>query len=112
MPDAPEEDDGDGLAFTKEPSIIEQKAYRDTWGNGIDSYLQWFYETVAVLHELLAENGSIYVHLDWHVGHYAKVDLGRDIWSDQLASTRSCGNDRTLIAMRAGTDSTSDAFTM
>ena len=73
VPDAPDDDDGDPLAFTKEPSIIEQKAYRDTWGRGLDSYLQWFYETVTILHELLAENGSIYVHLDWHVGHYAKM---------------------------------------
>src|SRR5947209_5325926 len=32
-------------SFTKEPSIIEQKAYRDTWGFGLNSYLQWFYET-------------------------------------------------------------------
>ena len=60
VPDAPEEEDVDNLVFTKEPSAIEQKAYRDTWGYGIDSYLQWFYETVALLHELLAENGSIY----------------------------------------------------
>jgi DNA modification methylase len=62
-------------SFTKEPSIIEQKAYRDTWGRGMDSYLQWFYETVVLLHELLAEDGSLYVHLDWHVGHYAKCVL-------------------------------------
>jgi len=40
-------------SFTKEPSIIEQKAYRDTWGYGLDSYLQWFYETVILLRELL-----------------------------------------------------------
>ncbi len=73
LPDAPDEDDGQAITFTKQPSVIEQKAYRDTWGRGIDSYLQWFYETVTILHELLAENGSIYVHLDWHVGHYAKV---------------------------------------
>jgi adenine-specific DNA-methyltransferase len=65
----------DSQAFTKEPSIIEQKAYRDTWGRGLDSYLQWFYETVVLLHELLHETGSLYVHLDWHVGHYAKVVL-------------------------------------
>src|SRR5215471_16509955 len=38
------DEDASGLAFTKQPSIIEQKAYRDTWGRGIDSYLQWFYE--------------------------------------------------------------------
>jgi adenine-specific DNA-methyltransferase len=38
VPDAPEDDDGDNLAFTKEPSVIEQKTYRDTWGRGLDSY--------------------------------------------------------------------------
>src|SRR5216684_1627978 len=46
-------------SFTKEPSMVEQKAYRDTWGRGLDSYMQWFYETVVLLRELLAENGSI-----------------------------------------------------
>ncbi len=64
-----------GESFTKEPSIIEQKAYRDTWGHNLDSYLQWFYEAIVLLRELLAEDGSIYVHLDWHVGHYAKAVL-------------------------------------
>ena len=42
----------DSFTFTKEPSVIEQKAYRDTWGRGINSYLQWFYETSALLREL------------------------------------------------------------
>ncbi|HZP83070.1 MAG TPA: DNA methyltransferase, partial [Chthonomonadaceae bacterium] len=59
--------------FVKEPSVIEQKAYRDTWGKGLDSYLKWFYETVVLLRDLLTDTGSIYVHLDWHVGHYAKA---------------------------------------
>lgn len=66
---------GGDLQFVKQPSMIEQKAYRDTWGKGLDSYLQWFYETVVLLRELLAEDGSLYVHLDWHVGHYAKCVL-------------------------------------
>jgi DNA modification methylase len=61
--------------FTKQPSIIEQKAYRDTWSKGLDSYLQWFYETIVLLHELLAETGSIYIHLDYHIGHYVKCVL-------------------------------------
>jgi adenine-specific DNA-methyltransferase len=68
-------DEDETTTFLKEPSMIEMKAYRDTWGRGLDSYLQWFYETVVLLHELLAENGSIYVHLDYHVAHYAKVVL-------------------------------------
>jgi hypothetical protein len=74
--DSPDpEEDEETTSFVKQPSIIEQKAYRDTWGKGLDSYMQWFYETVLLLKELLAEDGSIYVHLDWHVGHYAKTIL-------------------------------------
>ncbi|MEO0089310.1 MAG: site-specific DNA-methyltransferase [candidate division WOR-3 bacterium] len=61
------------LEWTKEPSVIEEKAYRDTWGKGLDSYLQMMYERLILMRELLAENGSIYVHLDWHVGHYVKI---------------------------------------
>src|SRR5260370_37022069 len=53
VPDDPETPGDDSFAFTKEPSIIEQKAYRDTWGRGLESYLQWFYETVSLLHQLL-----------------------------------------------------------
>ncbi len=64
-----------GERFIKEPNIVEQKAYRDTWGRGIDSYLQWFYDTIVLLYDLLADTGSIYVHLDYHIGHYAKIVL-------------------------------------
>jgi len=72
--------------FVKEPSVIEQKAYRDTWGQGLDSYLKWFYETVVLLYELLAEDGSIYVHLDWHVGHYAKNVLDEVFGTENFRS--------------------------
>jgi adenine-specific DNA-methyltransferase len=66
-----------GEEFVKEPGIIEQKAYRDIWGGErrLDNYLQWFYSTIVLLHELLSEEGSIYVHLDYHIGHYAKAVL-------------------------------------
>jgi len=57
----------------KEPSIIEQRAYIDTWSQGIASYLKYMYERLVLMRELLADDGSIYVHLDWHVGHYVKV---------------------------------------
>ena len=73
-----------GLSFVKEPSVIEQKAYRDTWGKGLDSYLKWFYETVVLLRELLADDGSLYVHLDWHIGHYAKAVLDEVFGIDQF----------------------------
>jgi adenine-specific DNA-methyltransferase len=98
VPPAPESDDEDdavsgGTSFTKQPSVIEQVAYRDTWGRGLDSYLQWFYETVVILRDLLTEDGSIYVHLDWHVGHYAKVILdevfGYDNFVNEIVWKRS-----------------------
>jgi adenine-specific DNA-methyltransferase len=73
IPDDPDTEGDQGATFTKEPSVIEQKAYRDTWGKGLDSYLKWFSDTATLLRELLAQTGSVYVHLDYNVGHYAKV---------------------------------------
>ena len=54
-----------------EASVLQQTMYFDIWNN--DSYLQFMYERLILLKELLAETGSIYVHLDWHVGHYVKL---------------------------------------
>lgn len=63
------------IQIEKEPSIIEERAYRDTWSGGIASYLKYMYERLVLMRELLAENGSIYVHLDQSIGHYVKVIL-------------------------------------
>ncbi|HWG16713.1 MAG TPA: site-specific DNA-methyltransferase [Acidobacteriaceae bacterium] len=84
VPPRPSKADDDPATFLKEPSILEQKAYRDTWGAGLDSYLKWFYETAVLVDELLAENGSLFVHLDWHVGHYAKAILDEVLGQDNF----------------------------
>jgi adenine-specific DNA-methyltransferase len=52
-----------------------QLAYSDKWNNNLDSYLQWLYETFLLLKLLLSPTGSLYVHLDWRVIHFAKVIL-------------------------------------
>jgi adenine-specific DNA-methyltransferase len=82
-----------GTEFTKQPSLIEQKAYRDTWGKGLDGYAQWFYESALLLSELLAPTGSIYVHIDWHVGHYVKAILdevfGQSAFRNEVVWKRS-----------------------
>ncbi len=105
---SPETATGEGASFVKEPSIIEQKAYRDTWGKGLDSYLQWFYETAVLLRELLAEDGSIYVHLDWHVGHYAKAVLdevfGYENFQNEIAWKRATAGSAKVRAKRFGAD--------
>ena len=111
--------DEETTVFTKEPSILEQKAYRDTWGRGLDSYLEWFFESVALLYELLAESGSIYVHLDWHVNAHARLILeevfGREkfdteiVWkrkdAQSSADTYGIVHD-TIFFLRKSTDTT------
>jgi adenine-specific DNA-methyltransferase len=84
VPDNPNTPEDDSFSFIKEPSIIEHKAYRDTWGRGLDSYLQWFYETAVLLHELLHETGCIYVHLGWNVAHHAKAIMDEVFGSDHF----------------------------
>jgi len=69
---------GDGEekeSFTKKPSVIEEIAYRDTWGKGADSFIAMIYERLKLMHELLAEDGSIYVHCDWRVNSYMRLVL-------------------------------------
>lgn len=56
--------------FTKKPSIIEEIAYRDTWGKGADSFISMIYERLVLMRDLLSEDGSIYVHCDWRVNSY------------------------------------------
>lgn len=61
------------ILATKEPTIIETLAYKDTWQNGLDSFLQMMRERLLVMKDLLSNKGSIYIHLDWHASHYVKV---------------------------------------
>lgn len=55
------------------PTVLEQFAYSDTWKEGTVSYLKNLYPRLYLMRELLSDKGSIYVHLDWHVGHYVKI---------------------------------------
>ncbi|MCZ2130640.1 MAG: site-specific DNA-methyltransferase, partial [Bacteroidia bacterium] len=64
-----------GETAEKKQSIIEEIAYRDTWGKGISSYLTMMYERLKLMHNLLAEDGSIYVHCDWRVVNHLRLLL-------------------------------------
>ncbi|OGL77541.1 DNA methylase [Candidatus Uhrbacteria bacterium RIFCSPHIGHO2_12_FULL_57_11] len=64
-----------GEEFKKEPSVIEEIAYRDTWGRGADSFLSMIYERLQLMRDLLAEDGSIYVHCDWRVSTHLRLIL-------------------------------------
>ncbi len=94
----------DDTDFVKEPSMIELKAYRDTWGKGLDSYLQWFCDMATTLSELLAPTGSIYVHLDPGVSHFVKAVLdeilGVDNFRNEIIWKRSSAHSDTKQGSR------------
>ena len=62
-----------GVEIEQKPTVMEQYAYGDTWGDGTVSYLKMMYPRLLLMRELLSEKGSIYVHIDWHVGAYVRV---------------------------------------
>ncbi len=66
---------GQAETFTKKPSVLEELAYRDTWGKGADSFIAMIYERLVLMRDLLAEDGSIYVHCDWRVNSYIRLVL-------------------------------------
>ena len=61
-----------GDTLTKKPNILEEIAYRDTWGKGADSFIAMIYERLVLMRDLLAEDGSIYVHCDWRMDAYIR----------------------------------------
>jgi len=75
--------------FTKEPNVLEELAYRDTWGKKQDSFNQMIYERLKLMKELLAEDGSIYVHCDWRVSGYMRLILdeifGKENFQNEIA---------------------------
>lgn len=64
-----------GGDIQQKPTVVEQFAYADTWEEGTVSYLKMLYPRLVLMRELLSSTGSIYVHIDWHVGAYVKVFL-------------------------------------
>lgn len=64
-----------GVDLQQKPTVVEQFAYADTWEEGTISYLKMIYPRLVLMKELLSDRGSIYVHIDWHVGPYVKVML-------------------------------------
>lgn len=62
-----------GADVESRPTTAEQFAYSDTWAQGTASYLSMITPRLVLMRELLIHNGSMYVHIDWHVAHYMKL---------------------------------------
>ena len=87
-----------GETFHKEPNLLEQIAYRDTWGRGADSFIAMLYERLILMRDLMADDASIYVHIEPDVGNLIRVVLdevfGRESLRTEIAwkRTSSHGN--------------------
>jgi adenine-specific DNA-methyltransferase len=79
----------------KEPSLVEIIAYKDTWRQGLDSFLAMLRARLTLLKQFLVPTGSIYVHLDWHASHYVKVLMdeifGYEYFSNEILWKRRTG---------------------
>lgn len=79
----------------QKPSVIEQFAYADTWKDGTASYLEMIVTRLILIKELLSERGTLYFHIDWHVGHYVKIILdsvfGKDNFINEIIWKRRGG---------------------
>ncbi len=82
-----------GETFHKEPNLLEQIAYRDTWGRGADSFISMIYERLILMRDLLAEDGSVYVHCDWRVNAFIRLAMdevfGRDSFQNHIVWKRT-----------------------
>lgn len=73
---------GETAIETKDSAIGEEIMYGDIWQK--EDYLNWLYERLLAIREVMSESGAIYVHLDWHIGHYVKVLLDEVFGEDNF----------------------------
>jgi DNA modification methylase len=72
--------------LTKRPGILEELVYRDTWGQGADSYLSMMYERILLMHDLLAADGCIMVHCDWRLTSHLRGLLDEAFGASQFVN--------------------------
>jgi site-specific DNA-methyltransferase (adenine-specific)/adenine-specific DNA-methyltransferase len=89
-----------GETFHKEANLLEQIAYRDTWGRGADSFLSMIYERLILMRDLMAPDGSIYVHCDWRVNAFIRVAM------NEVFGTNNFQNEITWRRTRTHNDAT------
>ena len=94
--------------LTKRPNILEEIAYRDTWGKGTDSFIAMIYERLILMCDLLADDGSIYVHCDWRLNSFIRQVLdevfGKDHFVNEITWKRYAAHSLSVSGYDAITD--------
>jgi len=97
--------------LSKKPSILEEFAYRNTWGNGGNTFLSMLFERTALIRDILSEDGILFFRIDHHWGHYTKTMLdeifGKDYFNSDLIVNRIRKNvtQQGRLSMPVSTDS-------
>jgi len=77
-----------GETFHKKPNILEEIAYRDTWGRGADSFIAMLYERLILMKDLMHKDAGIYVHCDWRVNAFIRLIMdeifGKDRFNNEV----------------------------
>ena len=96
--------------FTKKPNILEEIAYRDTWGKGADSFIAMIYERLILMRDLLAEDGSIYVHCDWRLNSYIRLVLDEVFGKENFRNEITWEKIKSVKAQAAGFGNVKDSI--
>jgi DNA modification methylase len=91
-------------SVTKEPSILERVAFRDTWGQGQDSFIAMMYDRLKIMKELLSSDGSIFVHIDYRTSAMVKLILdelfGQENFRNEIIWSYGAGGNPTSFFPR------------
>lgn len=96
--------------FTKQPNVLEELAYRDTWGKGADSFIAMIYERLSLMRDLIANDGSIYVHCDWRINAYLRAVLDEIFGKDRFVNEITWQKIRTTKAQSVGFGNVKDSI--
>lgn len=85
-----------GETFHKEPNLLEQIAYRDTWGRGADSFIAMIYERLILMRDLMHQDGSIFLHCDWRVNSMVRLVMeevfGKSNYRNEITWVRAASH--------------------
>jgi adenine-specific DNA-methyltransferase len=94
------------VEITKEASAIEELAYRDTWGKGLDSFLQMMYDRLVLMRELLSEKGSVFIHIDTRVNSHVRLIMdeifGINNFQNEIIWKRQTSSSSKAVAQKLG----------
>lgn len=82
----------DDIPVLKQPSLIEEAAYRNAWRDGAGSFCQWIYERLELMNQLLSKRGAIFIRYDQYWSHYVKTIadevFGKDKFQNEIVVKR------------------------